>query len=330
MRPPEFWSGDAEGRDRAPMLQALLAPVSWLYAWGAAQRWRATTPRHAPIPVVCVGNLTVGGAGKTPVSRAIRARLNALGGDGAHTLSRGYGGRLIGPLRVSPDMAAAEVGDEPLMHAGDGPAWIARDRLAGALAAAQAGAHVLVMDDGFQNPSLAKDLSLLVIDAAAGLGNGRVLPAGPLRENLEAGLARADAAILLSSTKQEHAIPRFLAAFKPPILRAHLQPLAPPPSGKLIAFAGIGRPEKFFATLRAIGAEVVDGVGFADHHAFAEDEVMALIERAVALEALPVTTAKDAVRLPRGARGMVEVVEVEVEFAQPERLDGLLARALGG
>ena len=196
MRPPEFWRADASGRDAALALRTLLTPVSWAYAWGAAQRQRTAVSRHAPVPVLCVGNLTLGGAGKTPVVRAIRAKL----GPGAHTLSRGYGGRLQGPLRVTPDMEAREVGDEPLLHAADGPAWIARDRLAGALAAAQAGAHAIVMDDGHQNHALAKDVSIIVVDPVFGIGNGAVFPAGPLRERLADGLARADAVVMLYNT----------------------------------------------------------------------------------------------------------------------------------
>ncbi len=178
MRPPEFWKAEVEGRDAAVVLKALLTPVSWAYAAIAAHRQRTTISRHAPVPVVCIGNFTVGGAGKTPISRAIRAKL----GQHAHTLSRGYGGRAIGPLRVTPDMEAVEVGDEPLLHARDGAAWVSRDRFAGALAAAQAGAHVIVMDDGFQNPALAKDLCIVAVDPAYGVGNGQVFPAGPLRE----------------------------------------------------------------------------------------------------------------------------------------------------
>src|ERR1700742_2862015 len=162
MRPPKFWEAEVSGRDAVPVLRALLAPVSWGYAWAAAERQRRTIARHAPVPVVCIGNFTVGGAGKTPVARAIRARL----GDHAHTLSRGYGGRIAGPLRVTPDMDAREVGDEPLLHARDGGAWIARDLLAGELATAQAGTRAIVMDDGFQNPALAKDLSIIAVDAA--------------------------------------------------------------------------------------------------------------------------------------------------------------------
>ena len=225
-------------------------------------------------------------------------------------------------------MAASEVGDEPLMHASDGPAWIARNRLAGALAAAQAGAHVLVMDDGFQNPTLAKDLSILVIDAEAGLGNGRVLPAGPLRESLDAGLARADAAVILSSTKEQRPIPHFLAAFKPPILRARLAPLAPPPPGKLIAFAGIGRPEKFFATLEEAGAELEECALFPDHHPYSQEDLDWLERLSAERGAQLITTEKDFMRLPADWRHKTEMYKVAARFEDEAALDALLAPIL--
>ena len=259
MRPPEFWNAEVDGRDSAHVLRALLTPVSWAYAWAGAQRLRNTSPRHAPVPVVCVGNLTVGGAGKTPVTRALRAKLGAH----AHTLSRGYGGRIAGPLRVTPDMNAAEVGDEPLLHARDGAAWIARDRFAGAMAAVQAGAHAIVMDDGFQNPTLAKDLSFVVVDPAFGIGNGRVFPAGPLREPLAAGLTRADAVVVLhNAPSAPREAPHWLAGFTKPILHATLAPAGILPDRQLVAFAGLARPEKFFDTLAAMGAKMVEAAPY--------------------------------------------------------------------
>src|SRR5690242_20320483 len=255
MRPPEFWKAEVSGRDNVVVLRALLAPVSWIYAWAAMRRIKTTMPRHAPIPVVCVGNFTIGGGGKTPITRAIRAKL----GETAHTLSRGYGGQLPGPLRVTPEMNAHEVGDEPLLHAADGPAWISRDRVAGALAAANNGAHALVMDDGFQNPTLAKDLSIVVVDPAYGIGNGKVFPAGPLRERFEDGLARADAIVMLRAPGGEEIETgnEYLRGFAKPVLQARLE-ATPPPPGKYVAFAGLARPEKFFDTLTALGVELED------------------------------------------------------------------------
>lgn len=323
MRQPEFWRADAAGRDAALALRALLTPLSWAYAAVAAHRLRTTTPRHAAVPVICVGNITVGGAGKTPVTRAIRARL----GPAAHTLSRGYGGRVAGPLRVTPDMDAREVGDEPLLHARDGGAWIARDRLAGARAAAQAGAHAIIMDDGFQNPALAKDLSILVFDPDYGVGNGRVLPAGPLREPLHRGLARADAVVFLhnlaeAETPMAH---DWLAGFDKPVLRARIAPAAPPPAGPLVAFAGLARPEKFFDTLEAAGGTLVEAVPFPDHHPYGEDDTALLTRLAEERAATLITTEKDFVRLSPAFRRGIAALPVAARFDDEAALDALLA-----
>ncbi len=322
MRPPEFWKADAEGRDAALTMRALLTPISWIYAWAAAQRFRTMTPRHAAVPVVCVGNLTVGGAGKTPVARALRARL----GPHAHTLSRGYGGKVAGPLRVTTDMRAAEVGDEPLLHARDGGAWIARDRVAGAMAAVQGGARAIIMDDGFQNPSLAKDLNLVVVDPVFGIGNGRVFPAGPLRERLREGLARADAVVMLSNGAADSAPrPRWLAGFEKPIITAVLAPAGIAPDGKLVAFAGLARPEKFFDTLAAMGADIAEAVPFSDHHAYSDDELDVLAQMADERGATLITTEKDAARLSPEWRAKVAVLPVAARFVDESALDALLA-----
>jgi tetraacyldisaccharide 4'-kinase len=324
MRPPEFWKADVDGRDAVHMLRAVLTPMAWAYAAVAAHRFRTTITRNAPVPVVCIGNLTVGGAGKTPIARAIREKL----GPHAHTLSRGYGGRVEGPLRVTPDMDAREVGDEPLLHAGDGAAWIARDRYAGALAAAQAGAQAIVMDDGFQNAALGKDLSLVAIDPEYGVGNGHVFPAGPLRERLADGLARADALIMLhnvgADARETPAVEDWLSEFSKPILQASLQPVGAPPAGKLVAFAGLARPEKFFDTLDALGAELTEAVPFGDHHVFTEEDLGVLAQMAEEREAQLITTEKDAVRLSPKWRARVAVLPVTARFAGEAALDALL------
>ena len=321
MRAPEFWNAEASGRDRADMLRVLLTPVSALYAWAAARRWRTATPHRAPVPVVCVGNFTVGGAGKTPITRAVRAAL----GPGAHTLSRGYGGRLRGPVLVDAGMSASDAGDEPLVHAVDGPAWIARDRVAGALAAAEAGARAIVMDDGFQNPGLAKDVNIVAVDPAFRIGNGRVFPAGPLRERLADGLARADAIVMLHPAEADRApAPDWLSGFDKPVLHATLAPSAPPPSGKLIAFAGLARPEKFFAALRSAGAELEDAIPFADHHAYAPSDLELLSRIASERGARLITTEKDAARLAPDWRARVAVLPVTARFDDADALHALL------
>lgn len=308
------------------MLRALLTPLSWAYAWAGAKRLRDARPAHAPVPVVCVGNLTLGGAGKTPISRAVRAKL----GPGAHLLSRGYGGKLAGPLRVTPDMNAADVGDEPLLHAVDGPAWIARDRVAGARSAALAGAHAIIMDDGFQNPGLAKDLSLLVFDAGFGIGNGAVFPAGPLREPLQAGLKRADAVVQLISgaAAAEPPVWDWLGDFEGPILRAWLAPDADLPPGPYVAFAGLARPEKFFDSLAAMNAELAETVPYPDHHPYSEDDIAWLKRLAEERGARLITTEKDAVRLSPEARAGIAILPVKARFEDEAQLDALLAPIL--
>lgn len=321
MRPPEFWRTDAQGRDAAHALRMLLTPVSWVYAWATARRIETTISRHASVPVVCVGNFTVGGAGKTPITRALRAKLGAH----AHTLSRGYGGSVEGPLRVTPDMSAAQVGDEPLLHASDGPAWIARDRFAGAQAAAQAGAHVIIMDDGFQNPTLVKDLCIIAVDAEYGIGNGQVFPAGPLRERLSDGLARANAVIMMQPAEGGAPVATWLTGFTKPILHARLAPTTQPPGGKLVAFAGLARPEKFFDTLESLGADVDEAVPFADHHPYSDDDLGFLAQLAEERGARLITTEKDAARLSPAWRARVAVLPVTAKFDDEAALDALLA-----
>ena len=323
MRTPAFWYQPAGA------LAGLLAPVGALYGLGGALRMWRTTPHHAGVPVLCVGNLVAGGAGKTPVAVSILQALRARG-VAAHALTRGHGGAERGPLAVDPARhGAADVGDEALLLAGHAPTWVARDRAAGALAAVAAGARAVVMDDGFQNPALAKDLSLLVVDGATGFGNGRLVPAGPLREPVARGLARADAVVVMGEDRAGVA-----ARVAPrPVLRARVEAEDGSLAGRrVLAFAGIGRPEKFFATLRALGAEVAEAHAFADHHPYREDEVRRLLDRAAALAAEPVTTAKDAFRLPAAQRDRVRVLPVRAVWDDPAALDALLDRlvAKGG
>ena len=220
----------------------------------------------------------------------------------------------------------ARCGDEALLAAAQAPTWIARDRAAGVRAAAEAGAGAVLLDDGFQNPSVAKDLALVVVDAAYRFGNGRLLPAGPLRERVEAGLARADAIVLLDGD----ATPPELAATACPILRATLAPVDGERfAGKrVVAFAGIGRPEKFFATMRRLGAELAAKRAFLDHHRFSDAEIAALRAAAERERALLVTTAKDAARLQPEARSGIDILDVRIEWRDRPALDALLARVL--
>jgi tetraacyldisaccharide 4'-kinase len=327
MRPPEFWA-HTEGKLAAPVIRALLNPVGGLYAWAGARRIASTTPERVGKPVICIGNITLGGAGKTPLTRTIRAMLKQLGATPA-TVSRGHGGRERGPLLV--DVArhsAADVGDEPLLHAMDGPALIARDRAAGAKAAIAAGANVIVLDDGCQNPGLHKDVSIVVFDGGYGLGNGRICPAGPLREPLAAGLARADAVIVIWGGPDGGARPDYLRDFNGPVLDGWLEPAAPGPDGPVLAFAGIARPEKFFATLEQIGAQMVDGAAYPDHHPFTDKELTWLAQMAKDNNARLITTEKDAARLSPTWRAQVLTLPVRARLAAPERLQALLTPLL--
>ncbi len=243
MKAPHFWSAglDPKSREAAPLTRALLTPLAWLYLWGLNRKLVSAVPETAPVPVICIGNLTTGGAGKTPVAEAIRRRISALGLRAA-TLSRGHGGREPGPLKVNPEAHTfREVGDEPLLLAASGEAWIGRDRPAAARAMADAGVQAVLMDDGHQNPSLKKDFTFVAIDAGAPFGNGHVLPKGPLREPVAAGLARAGAVILMG----DGPVPAAVTRSGKPVLRARLEAAAPVPAGPLVAFAGMGRPEKF-------------------------------------------------------------------------------------
>ena len=315
---PEFWA-------RPGLVPDLLQPLAWAYAAAGALRHAWTQPWRAPVPVICVGNLVAGGAGKTPVAIALARRLQASG-RAVHLLSRGYGGSLAGPVAVDRTRHdAAQVGDEALLLAAAAPAWIARDRPAGARAAIAAGAQCLLLDDGLQNPTLAKDLSLLVIDGAYGFGNGRVLPAGPLREPRDNGLARADAIVLMGEDRA--GITPLLAGKT--VLHARLVPdNASAFAGRtVVAFAGIGRPAKFFATLEGVGARLATRHAFADHHPYRAAELQRLLAEAEAAHAVLVTTAKDAVRLPGEWRAHVEVLSVRAEFDDGAALDRLLDRA---
>lgn len=312
---PEFWT-------RPGLAAQLLEPLAWAHAAAGTARRALVTSARAPVPVVCVGNLVAGGAGKTPVVLSLARRLAARGAR-PHLLSRGYGGRLTGPVAVDrPRHDADMVGDEALLLAVAAPTWIARDRVAGAAAAAQAGADIVILDDGFQNPHLAHDLALLVIDGSYGVGNGRVMPAGPLREPLAAALARADAVVLMGN--DEAGIAQRLGAV--PVLRAALAPTAPPPKGPIVAFAGIGRPAKFFRTLTDARCRVVACEAFPDHHRYQAGEVARLEAAARAAGARLVTTEKDWVRLPAAWRARVEAVAVAVRWENEAALDALLAR----
>lgn len=297
MREPGFWY--PVRRASSPLPARLLAPAGYVYGLAGRLRRAWVAPERAAVPVICVGNITAGGAGKTPVALTLARRLIAKG-EAVHFLTRGYGGREQGPIRVDPLHHDADaVGDEPLLLAGQAPTWVSADRPEGAAAAVRGGAGLIVMDDGFQNPGLAKDFSILVVDAATGLGNGRLLPAGPLRERVDDALARTNAIVLTGRGHAGDGIAARARARGLPVFNAIVRPATPPDfgAGPLLAFAGIGRPEKFFQTLRDLGAELAETVSFPDHHIFRENDAVRLMVRARELGARLITTEKDGARL---------------------------------
>jgi tetraacyldisaccharide 4'-kinase len=325
MRAPAFWW-------RSPGLYStVLAPFGAIYGAIASVRMRRAGAR-ADVPVICIGDPTVGGAGKTPVAIAV-AKILAAQGKRPCFLTRGYGGREPGPLLLDPAKhGAADVGDEPLLLAAVVPVIVSADRVAGVKLAAQTGADVIVMDDGFQNPALVKNLSLLVVDAKSGTGNGRVFPAGPLRAPLAAQLARANAVVLIGDGEAGEQVARQAGK----VLRATVVPDANAVArlkGKpLLAYAGIGRPEKFFAPLHAIGGDVAARRAFPDHHPFSASEAGELLSAARAGNLTLVTTEKDRARM-RGNAALNElaqasqVLPITLRFGDEESLKSILRRA---
>ncbi|MCU0910658.1 MAG: tetraacyldisaccharide 4'-kinase [Rhodobacteraceae bacterium] len=326
MRPPAFWVSPP---DRPGWQARALGPLAALYAAATARRVRRPGT-HPGVPVICAGNLVAGGAGKTPTVIALAARL-ARRGITAHAVSRGYGGALDGPVRADPARhTAADTGDEPLLLSAFLPVWVARDRLTGAQAAAAAGAQAILLDDGFQNPDPAKDLSLVVVDAGTGFGNGRVLPAGPLREPVSEGLKRADLVLAIGEAADQA---RFAATWgrglPVPLVTGRLAPLATGMDWhglRALAFAGIGRPEKFFASLRAAGADLVRVVPLDDHQPIGDALLARLEAEARAAGAQLVTTEKDAVRLLPAARERVLTFPVRLELDDWTVIDRALDR----
>lgn len=311
MRAPEFWN-------RGGAAATLLAPLGALHGLSVAWKALHAKPYRATAKVVCVGNLTAGGSGKTPVALAIAAFVQAKDRK-VYFLTRGYGGSEAGPAEVKPGDRTEQVGDEALLLSQAAPTIVARDRAQGAALAGARGADVIVMDDGHQNFTIAKDLSLVVVDGESGFGNGHMIPAGPLRESVRQGLRRADAVIVMGHGNPD------LRGYQGPVLNAQLVPEGDFLRGKRVfAFAGIGRPEKFVATLKVAGALVMGSQFFADHHPFQPSEIAAL--RARAGSAQLVTTEKDFVRLKERDRAGIAVLKVQARFDNPAALDALLDR----
>jgi tetraacyldisaccharide 4'-kinase len=319
IRAPSFWGRDGN-------LARALSPLSRVVTAITARRV-AHTGWMAPVPVICCGNATAGGAGKTTLVQDLAARLNARG-VAVHILSRGYRGTAKGPRRVLPDDSVALTGDEALLLAALAPTWTGADRVASARAAVAAGAELLLMDDGLQNPALAKSMSLLVVDGATGFGNGRVLPAGPLREPAAAAAARCRAAVLIGqdSSGASAQLPAGL-----PVLRADLvqgEEIGALAGRRVLAFAGIAMPDKFFSGLERAGVELAGRVAFPDHHRFTSRDLVRLETDARAADAVLVTTPKDAVRLPAGMN--FQVVSVRLVWEAESMIEALLDEVISG
>ena len=322
MRAPEFWYSDPNDT-----VAFVLKPLGWLYGFVGRTRASMVTPFKTSVPVVCVGNLTAGGTGKTPLAIAIGERLKARGLR-VSFLSRGYGADIPGAMVVdAAEDTAEDVGDEPLMLAQHAMTIVSPDRPAGARLAVSRGAQVVLMDDGFQNPSLAKDLSFVVVDATKGFGNGCLIPAGPLRERVEDGLGRADAVIVMGTGHI------FLPVAKP-ILRAALEPLPEErerlKNKRVVAFAGIGEPKKFFATVEDCGAIITSRFDYADHYVYSDDDLADLREVAARQDAMLLTTEKDLLRLEPEHREGISALKVVARF-EPEssaQIDQLIEQCL--
>lgn len=319
------------------MLASALTPLGRLYGRLAEARAARVAPYHSRLPVICIGNFTAGGGGKTPTAIAVAALLATLGARPAF-LTRGYGGASKGPVLVARGQSAAEVGDEPLLLAETAPTMVAADRAAGAKAIEATDADIIVMDDGFQNPGLAKDLSLIVVDAAVGLGNGLVMPAGPLRAPLQPQIGRAGALIVIGDGEKAAPLADAFTAQGKPVVKARMVPrqdrrwLSVLP---VIGFAGIARPEKFFATLRNNGARLTDTRAFPDHHRYRVRDARRLLHAAKAQNAMLVTTEKDFVRLAGEEDTALGELKhrcrpfpIAVEFEDAAAMRELLAAAL--
>lgn len=316
MKTPSFWHADG-------FIPKLLEPLAQLYKCLSFLERSLRSKTKIDIPVLCIGNLVSGGAGKTPIALSIGQKLNVK--HNISFLTRGYGGIEAGPIEVNPDEHSSyEVGDEALILSEVGPTWVSRNRTAGAIAAKNAGFEIVIMDDGFQHTSLVKTLSFVIIDGPYGFGNGRLIPAGPLREPIYSGLKRADVIVLVGEVNPS--IIELLPNNKP-LLRASLVPAemgTQLSNNNVIGFAGIGRPTKFLETLEKMGLDVIDFVAFPDHYRFRESEIRELYEKATEVDAILVTTFKDMKRVPKNVAHLCQPIGITVVWEDDNEIQQLL------
>lgn len=325
MRAPSFWF---RPRQNAGIIPHILSPLSLIWSEITKRRLKKGSWTKVNVPIVCVGNINAGGTGKTPSVIALISILNRME-IRAHVISRGYGGSLEGPTKVDEkEHSAAEVGDEPLLIAPFAPCWVSKDRLLGVQAAVDAGAEVVILDDGFQNPSIHKDLNIVVVDAEVGFGNGYVIPAGPLREKLSDGLSRADVVLSIGNSNAQAAFSKEWPETND--ITNWQGEIAPLNTGmdwsemRVLAFAGIGRPQKFFDTLVSVGAHVVATHSFGDHEPYGDAILQRLLKEAKSQNAQLITTEKDMVRIPPRFRREVMPFPVRLSLNSEESVETIL------
>lgn len=308
MKTPKYWQSNS-------LISKILSPIGLLYGSLTQLRLKLKTSPRASVPVICVGNITAGGTGKTPVSLSLAKMLET---EMFHPffVTRGYGGKLQNVIVNNTKHTPHEVGDEPLLLSKQAPVVVNADRYQGAQLAIKEGADIIIMDDGFQNPSLYKDVSFLVFDGHYGIGNGKIIPAGPLRETFADGIKRADSLIILGKDKHNLAQRSRL-----PVFFAHTEAAQTTISNpNILAFAGIGHPQKFYHTLTTYGFNVVETVDFPDHHFYSHQELQKLVERAQQINAEIYTTSKDFVKIPPSMQKYINVLEISVIWDDPEKL----------
>tara|TARA_Y100001970_G_scaffold293928_1_gene444731 strand:+ start:21023 stop:22006 length:984 start_codon:yes stop_codon:yes gene_type:complete len=320
MKAPRFWSNRKNW-----IIPAALSPLAMIYRLSIFVNRLNSKNITCSIPIVCAGNIVTGGAGKTPTAIAI-AKLLADMGQTPHFLSRGYRGKISGPTLVDREIHdSSMVGDEALLLAKIAPTWISCDREKGASAATNAGASIIIMDDGHQNHDIIKDLSIIVIDGGFGFGNSRLIPSGPLRESLKSGIIRADAVVIIGQDK--YATKEKIKNYSLPIIDADIFPVAKDTNietKSVIAFAGIGRPEKFFDTLDFIGCEIIKKYTFSDHYNYKPKEIDRLASEAEKYSATLVTTEKDWIRIEKNKQNLVMPIPIELKWKDANKIKDLL------